>query len=90
MSASKLPMTIITATIISQAIRGYGSPSESEWMKYRPIPSSAKIVSVMIAPPKSKPRSRATSVVSGISALRKACFMIVRRSVRPLARAVRT
>ena len=41
-------------------------------MKYGPIPSSWKIVSVTIAPPSSTPKLSAATVTTGISALRNA------------------
>jgi len=52
--------------------------------------SSVKIDSVTTAPPKMKPKSSATTVTRGMSAFRKTCFMITRRSTKPFARAVRT
>ena len=55
-----------------------------------PIPCRANTVSVMTAPPRTFPKSNAASVVSGISALRKACRITTVRSVSPLDRAVRT
>ena len=49
-----------------------------------------KIVSVMIAPPISDPRSMARKVTTGISELRKVWIPTTRRRDRPLAVAVRT
>jgi hypothetical protein len=90
MSASRLKSTIAIDVIASHAMIGYGSASLSAVMKYRPMPSSEKMVSVMMAPPRRPPKLSAITVTSGIRALRKPCFMITVRSGRPFARAVRT
>jgi hypothetical protein len=58
-------------------------------MKYAPIPSRLKIVSVMIAPPISVPTFSAITFSSGIRAFRNACFSVTRGSLSPFARAVR-
>ena len=54
------------------------------------MPFQPKTVSVMMAPPMTAPKSSAASVAMGIIALRKACRSTTVRSVKPLARAVRT
>ena len=54
------------------------------------MPSSENTVSVTTAPPRMVPKSSATSVTSGISAFRSACFIVTLRSLSPFARAVRT
>ena len=59
-------------------------------MNIRPTPFHPKMVSVIAAPPMMPPISKAISVVIGIMALRKAWRMMTVRSLRPLARAVRT
>ena len=59
-------------------------------IKSEPMPGTRKICSVTSAPPKTPGISSATSVTTGISALRKACLTITTRSVSPLARAVVT
>jgi hypothetical protein len=55
-----------------------------------PKPGIAKICSVSTAPDSSRPNSMAPSVMTGMSALRSACFNTTTRSSTPLARAVRT
>ena len=55
-----------------------------------PMPGTRKICSVTMAPPKIAGICSATSVTTGISALRTTCFMITTRSSRPLERAVVT
>ena len=55
-----------------------------------PMPGTRKICSVTIAPPNTIGICSATSVTTGISALRTTCLMITSRSPRPLARAVVT
>ena len=54
------------------------------------MPGTRKICSVMTAPVKIVGICSATSVTTGMSALRTACFTIVARSDSPLARAVLT
>ena len=55
-----------------------------------PMPGMRKICSVTMAPPKTAGICSATSVTTGISALRTTCLMMTARSVRPLLRAVVT
>ena len=55
-----------------------------------PMPGHWKIVSVMTAPLSSSGRLSPTTVISGMSALRKACRMRTTRSPSPFARAVVT
>ena len=55
-----------------------------------PMPGTRKICSVTIAPPKTIGMLRATSVTTGISALRTMCLVTTTRSESPLARAVVT
>ena len=55
-----------------------------------PMPGTRKICSVTIAPPNTCGIVSATSVTTGIRALRTTCFMITARSRRPLLRAVVT
>ncbi len=54
------------------------------------MPGTRKICSVTIAPPNTCGIVSATSVTTGISALRTTCFMTTARSRRPLLRAVVT
>jgi hypothetical protein len=56
----------------------------------RPRPGSEKIVSVSTAPDSSRPSCRPITVTIGMSALRRMWRTTTRRSVMPLARAVRT
>src|SRR5207249_6672963 len=51
-------------------------------------PGHAKTVSVMMAPPSSWPNCRPSTVMTGMQALRNACFTTTRPSASPLARAV--
>src|SRR5215831_5925585 len=51
-------------------------------------PGQANTVSVMIAPPRSWPNCRPSTVMTGMHALRNACFTTTRASLTPLARAV--
>ena len=53
-------------------------------------PGQANTVSVRIAPPRSAPTCRPSTVTTGISALRSACTTTTRPGVRHFARAVRT
>jgi hypothetical protein len=53
-----------------------------------PMPGTRKICSVITAPVKMPGICSATSVTTGISALRTTCLTMVTRSERPLARAV--
>ncbi len=55
----------------------------------RPTPWMLKTVSVRIAPPIRMPMSRPSTVMTGVIAERTPWRRITRRSVRPLARAVR-
>src|SRR4030095_4862815 len=48
----------------------------------------AKTVWVMMAPPRSWPNCRPSTVITGMHALRNACFTTTRPSASPLARAV--
>ena len=59
-------------------------------IKSEPIPGTRKICSVTIAPPKIAGICSATSVTTGINALRTTCLMMTVRSPSPLARAVVT
>jgi hypothetical protein len=54
------------------------------------MPGMRKICSVTMAPPNTAGICSATSVTTGISALRTTCFRITTRSARPLLRAVVT
>ena len=49
-------------------------------MKYGPMPSSWNTVSVTTAPLINAPKLRVITVTSGMSALRKACFIVTRDS----------
>ena len=55
-----------------------------------PMPGMRKICSVTMAPPNTAGICSATSVTTGISALRTTCLVITTRSARPLLRAVVT
>ena len=55
----------------------------------RPMPGMLKTVSVRIAPPNRMPRSRPKIVTIGVIAERTPWRKMTRRSLRPLARAVR-
>ena len=55
-----------------------------------PMPGMRKICSVTMAPPNTAGICSATSVTTGISALRTTCLVITVRSARPLLRAVVT
>ena len=55
-----------------------------------PMPGTRKICSVTMAPPNTAGIVNATSVTTGISALRTTCFTTTTRSESPLARAVVT
>ena len=57
-------------------------------MRSEPMPGTRKICSVITAPVKMPGIWRATSVTTGISALRTTCFRMVTFSESPLARAV--
>ena len=54
-----------------------------------PRPGKENVVSVRIAPPSSRPRSRPKIVTMGVSAARSPCLTTTVRSGRPFARAVR-
>jgi hypothetical protein len=49
-----------------------------------------KIVSIRMVPPNTVPRLTPTTVANGSAAFRRAWPSAIRRSVNPLARAVRT
>ena len=53
------------------------------------VPGTAKTVSTMMVPPSWKPKVIPREVTTGIMAFFIACFQIIRRSLAPLARAVR-
>ena len=53
------------------------------------MPGRLNTVSVMIAPPSSRPRSRPKMVTIGVMAARIPCRTMTFRRGRPLARAVR-
>ena len=55
-----------------------------------PMPGMRKICSVTMAPPNTAGICSATSVTTGISALRTTCLVITVRSASPLLRAVVT
>ena len=76
--------TKVTAMITGVSLRRMASISRL------PMPGTRKICSVTMAPPKTCGIVSATSVTTGISALRTTCFMITTRSARPLLRAVVT
>ena len=59
-------------------------------MSRRPMPGMRKICSVTMAPPNTAGICSATSVTTGMSALRTTCLLITTRSDRPLLRAVVT
>ncbi len=54
------------------------------------MPGTAKTVSVMIAPPRSRPNCSPATVTSGRAALVSAWRQMTNHSDTPLARAVRT
>jgi len=55
-----------------------------------PKPGIVNTCSVSTAPESSVPNSSAPSVITGVSALRSACFSTTTRSSKPFALAVRT
>ncbi len=59
-------------------------------MSRLPMPGTRKICSVTMAPPNTAGICSATSVTTGISALRTTCLVMTARSVSPLLRAVVT
>jgi len=76
--------TNVTAITTGVSLRRIASISNA------PMPGTRKICSVTIAPPKMPGISSATSVTTGMSALRSACFTTTMRSESPLERAVVT
>ena len=59
-------------------------------MSQFPTPGQEKIVSVKMAPDKSRPTCSPMTVITGISALRSAWMRITCQRGNPFARAVRT
>jgi len=76
--------TNVTAMITGVSLRRIASISSE------PMPGMRKICSVTMAPPKMAGSCSATSVTTGIIALRTTCLTITSRSARPLLRAVVT
>ena len=90
MSASMFITTAAVPVTRKKAMTGPGSTWTSPVRKSSPMPFHPKTVSVRTAPPMRPAKSKATIVVIGMRALRKACLVMTTRSDRPLDRAVRT
>ena len=85
----RLNTTVMTPVKITNPSTRDRSGSLSAFRKAGPRPGQEKIDSVTTAPPSSAERLSAQRVTIGMSALRRACRHTTRRSLRPLARAVR-
>ncbi len=83
-ATTRMAKTKVTAMITGVSLRRMLSISRL------PMPGMRKICSVTMAPPKMPGICSATSVTTGMSALRTTCFMMTTRSRRPLLRAVVT
>ena len=82
-------MTRQANTKVTAMITGV-SLARIELISSAPMPGMRKICSVTMAPPNTVGICRATSVTTGIRALRTTCLMMTTRSASPLARAVVT
>ena len=85
----RLNTTTNTAVTISQASRTLTSLVLTPWTSRAPMPCQENTRSVMTAPPNTAPMSIATTVTSGIRALRRAWRVITRDRDSPLALASR-
>ena len=87
---AKFTLTTIIASMKTPAwTTGKSSWRMAPTMR-RPTPGTANTVSVMTAPPSSRPNCRPVTVTSGSAAFFSACRPMTSHSDTPLARAVRT
>src|SRR5207244_2223913 len=93
MTAYRMSTIMFAMTMKNEAIMTTPMISGRSWSRMArmvnwPSPGREKVVSVRIAPPSSRPRSRPKIVTIGVSAARSPCLSTTSRSGRPFALAV--